>query len=239
MKVLRKAGEPILVPSADFPGRVYKLHVPNAFERTQLRVKTLSLGARSAGPLELARLMKEAIGSIGLQPESEAALVERVDAQVARITAFWELGTTLTVGVTPEQTEAFVRAHEEMQRGEVDLAEIAGVLTRADTPACRRFAASYAAEQVFVALWGLASWQLLADGWDNGPFAFPARPAGTDLLQSAVDALSDRDFERVGWAVRAAIQPSEDTAKNSVSPSSGPSGPDSSTAASAPPPTTP
>lgn len=232
LRILRKAGDPLPVPSLAVPGRVYLLHVPDVEERTDLRVRLARTGARQHGPWAILTALEEAVRAIldGYDQAARDTLVARIDGQRERLRAI----AATPVGADVAAMGELLRA---LQDGEAEVRAIADVIRRgaAHAPAGRRFLDMEADESVYNARYGLAAAELLLDGWENGPCDFPARRPGLPVPKDILHEIPDADLDTIGLAMQHALRLTEEQKKTSGSPPPTPSGPTASPVASAPP----
>jgi hypothetical protein len=233
MAKVRKAGAPIPVAVG---GITFTLHVPSAQERMQLRQELAELGARSVGPFAVLAQLREAVRALLPDPDDAAErglFEELIGKQV-------ELVTNLAIA-SAGGGEVMQTAWQDMLRGQEGLRPLVEIVRRAApaVPACRSYIRMVGEDAVYTGVYGLAAAKWLLDRIEGGSRDYRRRHVGQETPAEVLDAITDLEFERIAWAVRAAAEVTEADAKNSVSPSAGNSVPESSTAASEPPPTTP
>jgi len=225
MATFRKAGEAVPVESGTHRGVTYRLRVPDVYERQMVRRELARLGARRYGGLAVYAQLREALREIMSETQDAAALTtfERlIDHQIDLIRDL--------VAASPSEIGA---AYQKVVQGDRSLLRLIGIVQRSPLPAAQLYAEMQAVNATYNGLYGIVAARLLLDGIDGDPLTWsPARRGETP--SDTLNAIPDTDFEAIAVAMQAVSEVSQDEAKNSASPSSGDSAPESSSAASMP-----
>lgn len=234
MAVFRKPGElidwipPEQMRRPESERIVYTLKVPTVYERVAWRRAVAAKGGRRYGPSTLLATLKSGVLDFMDEGPERDFIVTSIDEQIGRSMQVMEAAGSASV-----DADTFFEALSAAAHGENALAPVEALIEQVYEP----YAAMRARNAVYSEIAAIEGARLFLTEIRNGP-PLERDKAGA-LTDQVLGQIPEAHMLQIGIRIEELVSPTEQEAKNSDSPSPGPSDETASTAASTQPSTIP
>ena len=208
-----------LDPAGGIPARAYLLKIPALLERAKWRAAIARAGGRLHGQLALIDCLRDGVASL-MKDSPEAlvgALLDRIEKHKENLLAVHTSALGMDAANEGDR-QTFAAAIERLGESGRDLAVVESEVVQ-NYP---RYAAMVADDQTYWQIAGVEGARFFLVGWEG--IDGPLRRLGNATADASLELIPEGDLDVIGRKLDELSRLSDRTRKNSSSPSSTPSG---------------